>query len=144
MTRLRDTFPLASFDAVIDKAGMDAVLADGGDVWDPPSHLLSAARACTHGVARVLRDRGTFLSLSFAQPHFRRAYLAPDVDGEGWGSRSAGAQADADGDGSYPCNGSSEARRFLTLSAQHRVNVGLGYHLYCLHLDGGACPLARV
>ena len=75
MLALRDAFPAASFDAVIDKAAMDAVLADGGDAWDPPAYLLAAGAAVSAGVAAVLRPGGVFLQLSFSQPHFRRQFI---------------------------------------------------------------------
>lgn len=78
-------FAPASFDAVVDKAAMDAILADGGDCWAPTSRLLDAARDVMDGVARVLRPGGVFLQLSFSQPHFRWRYLATGA----W----AGAQA---------------------------------------------------
>lgn len=60
------------FDAVIDKAAMDAMLAGKGDVWDPPTDLLEQAHAVCKGTAEVLRPGGVYLQVSFAQPHFRR------------------------------------------------------------------------
>lgn len=60
------------FDAVIDKAAMDAMLAGKGDVWDPPADLLEQAHAVCKGTTEVLRPGGVYLQVSFAQPHFRR------------------------------------------------------------------------
>lgn len=64
-----------SFDVVIDKAAMDAIIADGGDTWDPPEHLLAVAERIMGETARVLAPGGAYLQLSFAQPHFRKKYL---------------------------------------------------------------------
>lgn len=68
-------YPDASFDVVIDKAAMDAILADGGDVWEPPAALLAAAREVCAGVHRALRPGGLFVQVTFAQRHFRQPYL---------------------------------------------------------------------
>lgn len=73
MTELK--LPDASFDAVIDKAAMDAVLAHGGDVWDPPADLLAVAERICSETARVLRPGGVYMQLSFSQPHFRMKYI---------------------------------------------------------------------
>ncbi len=64
-------FEDGSFDAVIDKAAMDALMCDEGDVWDPHEAVVSAAKRMCRGVTRVLRPAGLFLQISFAQPHFR-------------------------------------------------------------------------
>ncbi|KAF4042951.1 Methyltransferase domain [Phytophthora infestans] len=55
MTKLREIFTPESFDVVIDKAAMDALMCDEGDVWSP--------------------SEGTFVQISFAQPHFRKRFL---------------------------------------------------------------------
>lgn len=60
------------FDAVVDKAVMDALLAVKGDTWDPPLELLEIARTVCEGTVRALKPGGVFLQISFAQPHFRR------------------------------------------------------------------------
>ena len=67
-----------SCDAVVDKAAMDAVLADGGDAWpgQAPPHLMETARAIVEAAARVLAPGGVYLQLTFAQPQFRRQYLS--------------------------------------------------------------------
>ena len=67
-----------SVDAVVDKAALDALLADGGDVWraaeDAP-HLMAEARAVVDEAHRVLAPGGTYICITFSQPHFRRQYL---------------------------------------------------------------------
>lgn len=64
------------FDVIIDKAGFDAVVADGGaDKWTPTDAARTAATKLNASVGRALRDGGTFIQITFAQPHFRRSLL---------------------------------------------------------------------
>ena len=79
MTDLRD-FGDQSFDVVLDKAAMDAILADGGDTWDPPEELLSVVEKVVSETQRVLRPGGVYLQLTFSQPHFRKKYLLQQPD----------------------------------------------------------------
>eukprot|EP00968_Pinguiococcus_pyrenoidosus_P005482 scaffold357_cov239-Pinguiococcus_pyrenoidosus.AAC.9 len=65
----------ASFDVVLDKAAMDAIMVDEGDVWDPRDEVKDKAHAMCSHVSRVLRPGGLYLQISFMQPHFRRWYL---------------------------------------------------------------------
>lgn len=74
MTRLA-AYADGAFDVVLDKAAMDAILADGGDSWDPPEGLLATAEAVVAETARVLAPGGVYLQLTFSQPHFRKRYL---------------------------------------------------------------------
>lgn len=79
MTDLK--YESGTFDVVIDKAAMDALMTDEGDVWDPNPEVLEAAdRMCGH-MSRVLKPHGVFLQISFAQPHFRRRYLLVNMNG---------------------------------------------------------------
>lgn len=68
-------FEDGSFDVVLDKAAMDAIMVDEGDVWDPAEDVRDKADRMCRSVSRVLRSGGTFLMVSFMQPHFRRWYL---------------------------------------------------------------------
>jgi hypothetical protein len=55
---------------------MDAMMTSKGDVWDPPEQVVSDCNAEVTEVLRVLRPfSGTFLYLTFGQPHFRKPYL---------------------------------------------------------------------
>jgi len=64
-----------SFDCVIDKAGMDGLLSNEVDVWNPNEHSVAAAqKTCLH-VKRILKPGGVFISISFSQPHFRKKML---------------------------------------------------------------------
>ena len=73
--------PDGSFDAVVDKAAMDALMCDEGSVWDPDPRTREDARRMCHATSRVLRPGGVFVQISFAQPHFRRRYLAGFAEG---------------------------------------------------------------
>lgn len=64
------------FDIVLDKATMDALMVDEGDVWDPNRDCKVQAHRLCREVQRVLKDNGLFLQISFAQPHFRSKYLS--------------------------------------------------------------------
>ncbi len=70
------TFSEGEFDLVIDKAAMDALVVDEGDVWDPDLLVIQKVDNMSISVDRVLNKvGGRFLQLSFAQPHFRTKYL---------------------------------------------------------------------
>jgi EEF1A lysine methyltransferase 4 len=73
MTQL--TFHDSSFDVVIDKAAMDAIMVDEGSVWDPDEGVIQMAHKMCQQMHRVLTHTGTYLQISFAQPHFRTKYL---------------------------------------------------------------------
>jgi hypothetical protein len=69
-------FQDVSFDVVIDKAAMDALLAREGDVWNPDQTVVDEARSMCKHITRILKpNTGTHLHISFAQPHFRKKYL---------------------------------------------------------------------
>lgn len=70
------TFADEEFDVVIDKAAMDALVVDEGDVWDPKVEVIESVDKMCHCVNRVLNKiHGIALQISFAQPHFRTKYL---------------------------------------------------------------------
>ena len=75
MDMLQLDFPDASFDVVIDKAAMDAIMVDEKDVWDPDQSIINDADRMCYGITRVLTYGGIFFQISFAQPHFRTKYL---------------------------------------------------------------------
>jgi hypothetical protein len=65
-----------SFDVVVDKAAMDALLVGEGDVWNPDPTVVALARSMCRHISRILvQDGGHHLHISFAQPHFRKKYL---------------------------------------------------------------------
>eukprot|EP00600_Ochromonadales_sp_CCMP1393_P015303 CAMPEP_0175033074 /NCGR_PEP_ID=MMETSP0005-20121125/21786_1 /TAXON_ID=420556 /ORGANISM="Ochromonas sp., Strain CCMP1393" /LENGTH=207 /DNA_ID=CAMNT_0016293629 /DNA_START=13 /DNA_END=635 /DNA_ORIENTATION=- len=70
------SFDNCSFDVVIDKAAMDALMVTEGDVWNPDEEVISASHKMCCEVRRVLKtEGGKFIQISFAQPHFRTKYL---------------------------------------------------------------------
>jgi SAM-dependent methyltransferase len=64
-----------AFDFVFDKAAMDSLLANEGDVWNPDPSSVTAARSVCRHIARLLKPGGRFVQVSLVQPHFRRKYL---------------------------------------------------------------------
>jgi SAM-dependent methyltransferase len=73
MTQL--SFPPHSFDVVLDKAAMDALVVDEGDVWDPIPEVVEVVDSMCNSIQSVLKPYGIYLQISFAQPHFRSKYL---------------------------------------------------------------------
>lgn len=67
------SFEPNSFDVVLDKAAMDALLVEEGDVWDPEQEVVSAVDHMCQSVTKVMKTK--FLQISFNQPHFRTKYL---------------------------------------------------------------------
>jgi EEF1A lysine methyltransferase 4 len=64
-----------TFDFVFDKAAMDTLLTNEGDVWNPrPSSVVAGRAMCQH-ISRVLKPGGHFAQVSLVQPHFRNKYL---------------------------------------------------------------------
>ncbi len=82
MTALEADLPGRQFDAVLDKAALDALLADGGDTWEPPASLLAVTKTVCQQTHRVLRDGGVYLMITYSQPHFRLQYMLQPVGDE--------------------------------------------------------------
>jgi len=70
-------YPAASFDLVIDKGTMDAMLTTKGDPWNPPEKDITACTREVDEALRVLKKRrgSKFIYFTFGQPHFRKRYL---------------------------------------------------------------------
>ena len=68
-------FSNESFDVVIDKAAMDAIMTEENDVWNPDENVIHMARLMCQHISRILVPNGYHLHISFAQPHFRKKYL---------------------------------------------------------------------
>lgn len=73
--RSLEGFGDGSFDCVVDKAAMDALMCDEGSPWDPSEGTKRDAHLMCLACARVLVPGGRLVMISFAQPHFRRRYL---------------------------------------------------------------------
>ena len=63
------------FDCVIDKASMDALVTDEGDVWHPSESAILCVDKYLKEVSRVLGHQKYFLQITFSQAHFRTKYL---------------------------------------------------------------------
>lgn len=77
MTELA-SFDDESFDVVIDKAAMDALMVDEGDVWNPIQDVIKITDKMCMNISRCLRSAGFYIQISFMQPHFRTKYLMGD------------------------------------------------------------------
>ncbi|CAD6887853.1 unnamed protein product [Tilletia controversa] len=65
-----------SWDVIIDKGTLDALMAEKGSVWAPSDAVLANVAAEIDGVLALLKpSTGRFLYLTFGQPHFRRPHL---------------------------------------------------------------------
>ncbi|KAI8381569.1 S-adenosyl-L-methionine-dependent methyltransferase [Radiomyces spectabilis] len=71
-------FENESFDIIIDKGTMDALMCDRGDVWDPSEELVAEVKKEVDEVERVLKVGGSFIYITFGQPHFRKRHLVRD------------------------------------------------------------------
>ncbi|KAI6042712.1 S-adenosyl-L-methionine-dependent methyltransferase [Pisolithus marmoratus] len=69
------TFPDSSFDIAIDKGTMDAMMTSSSNVWNPPEEIVNDCIAEVSEVMRVLRTTGSFIYITFGQPHFRKRFL---------------------------------------------------------------------
>jgi len=69
-------FDSSTFDVVLDKGTMDAMMTSVDDVWNPPQEVVESCLKEVDEVVRVLRpSTGIFIYLTFGQPHFRRCFL---------------------------------------------------------------------
>lgn len=77
MTNLIFSEDILPFDVVIDKASMDALMVDEGDVWNPKTEVIEIVDKMCLTTSNVLKKPdGLFIQISFAQPHFRTKYLS--------------------------------------------------------------------
>ena len=81
-----------AFDAVVDKAAMDALLAHGGDTWHPPQELLDLGWTAALQSWAVLKPGAVYVQLSFGLPHLRAQYLQPPA---AWAAEQLGVPASA-------------------------------------------------
>ena len=71
-------YPDGTFDVVIDKACLDALVVDEGDVWSPNEGTIARMRSAILSIRRVLKPDGQFISIGFQQPHFRERYFSKE------------------------------------------------------------------
>ncbi|EPB68687.1 methyltransferase domain protein [Ancylostoma ceylanicum] len=63
--------PSGSFDVVLEKATLEALLVTEKSPWSPSDSALETVDSVLKSIARVLTNKGIFISISFTQPHFR-------------------------------------------------------------------------
>jgi len=71
-------FPDASFDVVIDKGTMDALLTGQESVWEVEEDLAINIDKMLSEIYRVLVPHGTYIYITFGQPHFRKPLILKD------------------------------------------------------------------
>ena len=69
------TFSDSSFDIVIEKAAMDALLTDAGSPWDPNPISCKNVDEMIMSCGRVLKKSGQFVLISFQPSLFRQAHI---------------------------------------------------------------------
>nr|XP_025950608.1 EEF1A lysine methyltransferase 4 [Dromaius novaehollandiae] len=80
-------FPDASFDVVLEKGTLDVLTVEERDPWHVSPQATAALHQVLAEVSRILRPGGRFVSISFAQPHFRKPHYAQEAFG--WSLRHA-------------------------------------------------------
>ncbi|XP_069474913.1 EEF1A lysine methyltransferase 4 [Ambystoma mexicanum] len=70
------TFSDESFDVVLEKGTLDAMMVEERDPWDVSAGTSELLDQVLKEVSRVLRPGGRFISITFAQPHFRKRHYA--------------------------------------------------------------------
>ncbi|WFD45137.1 hypothetical protein MPSI1_003814 [Malassezia psittaci] len=67
---------LESWDVIIDKGTMDALMAENASVWNPSDQVLDNVAREVDGVLALLKQStGLFLYFTFGQPHFRLPHM---------------------------------------------------------------------
>lgn len=64
-----------TFDVVIEKGTMDVLFVDNDQPFDARAEVKKRVFQMLHETHRVLKSDGLFVSVTFAQPHFRKPFL---------------------------------------------------------------------
>ncbi|RXG57535.1 Methyltransferase-like protein 13 [Armadillidium vulgare] len=64
-----------SFDVILEKATLDALLVDEKDPWRLSKDADALLKSILLQISTLLTDGGKFISLTFAQPHFRKKIM---------------------------------------------------------------------
>lgn len=65
-----------SFDVVLEKGTLDSLLVGEVSPWQPSVYALDLMDDVLAGVSGILSPGGKFISITFAQPHFRVPFYA--------------------------------------------------------------------
>jgi EEF1A lysine methyltransferase 4 len=68
------------FDVALDKGTLDALLTSKHDPWDPEVEIVENIEAYMKQVYDHLEPGGSFIHITFVQPHFRRRFLDKTFD----------------------------------------------------------------
>ncbi|KAJ7855034.1 S-adenosyl-L-methionine-dependent methyltransferase [Mycena olivaceomarginata] len=71
--RQMSSIPDNDVDVAVDKGTLDAML--WGSLWDPPDEVKDNTRRYIDEVARALKPGGTFVYITYRQPHFIKPFL---------------------------------------------------------------------
>ncbi|XP_067851251.1 EEF1A lysine methyltransferase 4 [Heptranchias perlo] len=69
-------FENESFNVVLEKGTIDAMMVDEKDPWNVSQETTEIIDQVLKEVSRILRKGGRFISITFAQPHFRKQLYA--------------------------------------------------------------------
>ena len=64
--------PDNSFDLAIDKGTLDALIIDEADHWEIEDEVYEKSAKYFRNVFNCLKPGGTFIQITFGQPHFRQ------------------------------------------------------------------------
>lgn len=92
MLELSQHFERESFDIVLDKCTLDALVVDEGDPWNPRDEVRTQVDQVLSGVSHVLKSNGgMYLQMSFGQPvhrlnnYFEKEKYGWNVTVHNWG-----------------------------------------------------------
>ncbi|AWP04158.1 putative endothelin-converting enzyme 2 [Scophthalmus maximus] len=69
-------FPSMSFDVILEKATLDAISVEEKSPWDVSPQTACFFHQALSEISRCLKPGGRFVSVTFAQPHFRKRLYA--------------------------------------------------------------------
>ncbi|XP_031137106.1 EEF1A lysine methyltransferase 4 [Sander lucioperca] len=70
------SFPNASFDVILEKATLDAIMVEEKTPWEVSPHTACFIHQALTEISRCLKPGGRFVSVTFAQPFFRKRLYA--------------------------------------------------------------------
>lgn len=69
-------FPNEAFDVILEKGTIDALMVHEKDPWNVSEETIKKIDKILEQVSNILKPGGKFISITFAQPHFRRPLYA--------------------------------------------------------------------